>query len=63
MRQRMEKFAKLMGVPFELNMISNGGMKLKEVMTKERVGVEEGEAVAVNCVGAMRRVRGRRGEG
>ncbi|KAL3835027.1 hypothetical protein ACJIZ3_009763 [Penstemon smallii] len=41
---RMEKFARLMGVPFEFN------------LTKESLGVKEDEAVAVNCIGALRRV-------
>ncbi|KAF7805333.1 protein SHORT-ROOT-like [Senna tora] len=49
-RQRMDKFARLMGVPFELNVIS-GGIKN---LSREGVGVQEGEALAVNCVGAFR---------
>ncbi|XP_020224736.1 protein SHORT-ROOT [Cajanus cajan] len=49
--QRMEKFARLMGVPFQFNVI-NG---LSEI-TKEGLGIAEDEAVAVNCVGALRRV-------
>jgi len=49
--QRMEKFARLMGVPFEFNVI-NGFRDL----TKEGLGVQEDEAIAVNCVGALRRV-------
>ncbi|XP_004486891.1 protein SHORT-ROOT-like [Cicer arietinum] len=52
--QRMEKFARLMGVPFELNVIS--GLNHLRELTKERLGVQEGEAIALNCVGAMRRV-------
>ncbi|XP_028780079.1 protein SHORT-ROOT-like [Neltuma alba] len=54
-RQRMEKFARLMGVPFELKMIS--GLNHLGELTKEDLGVQEEEAVAVNCVGALRRVR------
>ncbi|ESW22445.1 hypothetical protein PHAVU_005G154500 [Phaseolus vulgaris] len=49
--QRMEKFARLMGVPFEFNVIS--GFR---DLTKEGLGVQEDEAIAVNCVGALRRV-------
>ncbi|KAL2332230.1 hypothetical protein Fmac_019811 [Flemingia macrophylla] len=49
--QRMEKFARLMGVPFQFNVI-NG---LSDI-TKEGLGIGEDEAVAVNCVGALRRV-------
>ncbi|KAI5413639.1 hypothetical protein KIW84_057986, partial [Lathyrus oleraceus] len=52
--QRMEKFARLMGVPFELNVIS--GLKHLRELTKERLGIQEDEAVALNCVGALRRV-------
>ncbi|KAK4253637.1 hypothetical protein QN277_010285 [Acacia crassicarpa] len=54
-RQRMEKFARLMGVPFELKMIS--GLNHLGELTKEGLGVQKEEAVAVNCVGALRRVR------
>ena len=50
--QRMEKFARLMGVPFEFNVISG----LSQI-TKEGLGVQEDEAIAVNCVGALRRVQ------
>ncbi|KAK7325083.1 hypothetical protein VNO77_29152 [Canavalia gladiata] len=50
--QRMEKFARLMGVPFEFNVISG----LSNV-TKEGLGVQEDEAIAVNCVGTLRRVQ------
>ncbi|KAG4948044.1 hypothetical protein AAZX31_15G027900 [Glycine max] len=49
--QRMEKFARLMGVPFEFNVISG----LSQI-TKEGLGVQEDEAIAVNCVGTLRRV-------
>ncbi|XAR71105.1 hypothetical protein NMG60_11028220 [Bertholletia excelsa] len=52
--QRMEKFARLMGVPFEFNVIA-GSNHLRE-LTKEGLGVQEDEAVAVNCIGALRRV-------
>lgn len=53
-RQRMEKFARLMGVPFELNVIS--GVNHLGELTTDLLGVQEEEAVAVNCVGALRRV-------
>ncbi|KAJ7947476.1 protein SHORT-ROOT-like [Quillaja saponaria] len=52
--QRMEKFARLMGVPFEFNVI-RGINRLCE-LSKEGLGVQEDEAIAVNCIGAMRRV-------
>ncbi|KAL3329908.1 hypothetical protein AABB24_033992 [Solanum stoloniferum] len=52
--QRMEKFARLMGVPFEFNVIS-GLNHLKE-LTKESLNIQEEEALAVNCIGALRRV-------
>ncbi|KAL1324045.1 hypothetical protein HN51_034237 [Arachis hypogaea] len=67
--QRMEKFARLMRVPFEINMI-NGVEHLWKV-TKEELGivVEEEDNddddevfIAVNCVGGLRRVEeGERG--
>ncbi|GFQ06727.1 protein short-root [Phtheirospermum japonicum] len=50
---RIEKFARLMGVPFEFAVINYG--KLGE-LTKEGLGVREDEALAVNCVGALTRV-------
>ncbi|KAK8556368.1 hypothetical protein V6N13_064402 [Hibiscus sabdariffa] len=52
--QRMEKFARLMGVPFEFNVIS--GLNHIGELTKEALGVLEDEAIAVNCIGALRRV-------
>lgn len=52
--QRMEKFARLMGVPFEFNVISRLS-SLSELREAE-FGVKEDEAVAVNCIGAFRRV-------
>ncbi|KAF5464718.1 hypothetical protein F2P56_014772 [Juglans regia] len=52
--QRMEKFARLMGVPFEFNVIS--GLNNLGELTKEGLGVQEDEAIAVNCIGALRRV-------
>ncbi|XP_010912883.3 protein SHORT-ROOT [Elaeis guineensis] len=52
--QRMEKFARLMGVPFELQVVRVASQlgELKE----EDLGLREDEAVAVNCIGALRRV-------
>ncbi|CAK7322657.1 unnamed protein product [Dovyalis caffra] len=52
--QRMEKFARLMGVPFEFNVIS--GFNHLGELTKEGLGVQEDEAIAINCIGALRRV-------
>ncbi|CAK9183288.1 unnamed protein product [Ilex paraguariensis] len=52
--QRMEKFARLMGVPFEFRVIS--GLNHLGELTKEGLGVQEDEAIAVNCIGALRRV-------
>ncbi|KAF5742746.1 GRAS family transcription factor [Tripterygium wilfordii] len=49
--QRMEKFARLMGVPFEFNVVSG-----LNHFTKEGLGVQDDEAIAVNCIGALRRV-------
>ncbi|XP_062107876.1 protein SHORT-ROOT-like [Humulus lupulus] len=51
--QRMEKFARLMGVPFELNVVSELS-RLGE-LTREGLGIQDDEAVAVNCVGTLRR--------
>lgn len=52
--QRMEKFARLMGVPFEFNVIT--GLNRLGELTKEGLGVQDDEAIAVNCIGALRRV-------
>ncbi|RWR96771.1 GRAS family transcription factor SHR2 [Cinnamomum micranthum f. kanehirae] len=52
--QRMEKFARLMGVPFEFHVVS-GLARLAE-LTEEQLGLREDEAIAVNCIGALRRV-------
>ncbi|KAK6914525.1 Transcription factor GRAS [Dillenia turbinata] len=52
--QRMEKFARLMGVPFEFRVIS--GLSRLSELTKEELGVQEDEAVAVNCIGSLHRV-------
>ncbi|XP_068667291.1 protein SHORT-ROOT-like [Aristolochia californica] len=52
--RRMEKFARLMGIPFEFHVVSKLN-RLAE-LTKEELGLREEEAVAVNCIGALRRV-------
>ncbi|XP_065867441.1 protein SHORT-ROOT-like [Euphorbia lathyris] len=52
--QRMEKFARLMGVPFEINVIT--GLNNLSELTKEGLSVKDDEAVAINCVGALRLV-------
>lgn len=51
---RMEKFARLMGVPFEFTVMT--GLHRLAELTKEALGVQDDEAVAVNCVSALRRV-------
>ncbi|KAL3752638.1 hypothetical protein ACJRO7_000101 [Eucalyptus globulus] len=53
--QRMEKFARLMGVPFELNLIS--GLNNLGELTEDKLGIKEDEAIAINCIGALRRVQ------
>lgn len=50
--QRMEKFARLMGVPFEFRVMSENLTDL----TKENLEITGDDAVAINCVGALRRV-------
>ncbi|CAN1146500.1 Protein SHORT-ROOT [Linum perenne] len=57
--QRMEKFARLMGVPFEFHVVT-GVNKLTE-LTKEALmmdGEDAGPAaaVAINCMGSLRKV-------
>lgn len=57
--QRMEKFARLMGVPFEFNPITNLN-QLADLTNDElalMIKVEEDEAIAINCIGALRRVK------
>ncbi|KAL8528829.1 hypothetical protein ACS0TY_006328 [Phlomoides rotata] len=51
---RMEKFARLMGVPFKFNVVHHAG-DLSDLNLTD-LGVKDGEAVAVNCVGALRSV-------
>ncbi|XP_058094256.1 protein SHORT-ROOT-like [Magnolia sinica] len=52
--QRMEKFARLMGVPFEFRVVA--GLAQLADLTHEELGLREDEAVAVNCIGALRHV-------
>ncbi|XP_058102496.1 protein SHORT-ROOT-like [Magnolia sinica] len=52
--QRMVKFARLMGVPFEFHVVS--GLARLGDLTKEELGIRDDEAVAVNCIGALRQV-------
>ncbi|XP_023515283.1 protein SHORT-ROOT-like [Cucurbita pepo subsp. pepo] len=53
--QRMEKFARLMGVPFEFNPITN--LNQLSDLENEALKVEEDEAIAINCNGALRTVK------
>ncbi|EPS73588.1 hypothetical protein M569_01165, partial [Genlisea aurea] len=51
---RMEKFARLMGVPFEFGVVHHAG-DVSEMDFSE-LDVREGEALAINCVGALHSV-------
>ncbi|CAI9777051.1 unnamed protein product [Fraxinus pennsylvanica] len=51
---RMEKFARLMGVPFEFRVMN--GLNFLGELTKDSLGVQDDEAIAVNCIGALKRV-------
>ncbi|XP_075474791.1 protein SHORT-ROOT-like [Primulina tabacum] len=51
---RMEKFARLMGVPFKFNVIHHAG-DLSELSLAE-LDIKEDEALAINCVGALHSV-------
>ncbi|KAJ4962350.1 hypothetical protein NE237_022289 [Protea cynaroides] len=51
---RLKKFARLMGVPFEFNVVS--GLAHICNLTKDDLSIEEDEAVAINCIGALRRI-------
>ncbi|CAL9179391.1 unnamed protein product [Musa hybrid cultivar] len=53
--RRMVKFARLMGVPFEFRVVSIASTLGQ--LTEEELGLRKDEAVVVNCVGALRRVR------
>lgn len=52
--KRMEKFGRLMGVPFKFKPIFHSG-DVSDINFAQ-LGVKTGEAVAVNCVGALRSV-------
>ncbi|KAH6759870.1 GRAS family transcription factor [Perilla frutescens var. frutescens] len=51
---RMEKFARLMGVPFKFNVVHHDG-DLAELNLME-LDIKEDEALAVNCVGTLHSV-------
>ncbi|CAI9111271.1 OLC1v1011453C1 [Oldenlandia corymbosa var. corymbosa] len=51
---RMEKFARLMGVPFKFNVVHHSG-DLSELNLGE-LEIKEEEALAINCVGALHSV-------
>lgn len=51
---RMEKFARLMGVPFKFNVVHHAG-DLSE-LNLSLLDVKTDEALAINCVGALRSV-------
>ncbi|XP_027077452.1 protein SHORT-ROOT [Coffea arabica] len=51
---RMEKFARLMGVPFKFNVLHHAG-DLSELNLSE-LDIKEDEALAINCVGALHSV-------
>ncbi|KAJ8445257.1 hypothetical protein Cgig2_024463 [Carnegiea gigantea] len=53
-RQRMEKFSRLMGVPFKFHVINE--LDNPGELRKEDLDIEDGEAIAVNCVQALQRV-------
>ncbi|KAG6470009.1 hypothetical protein ZIOFF_070949 [Zingiber officinale] len=53
---RIEKFARLMGVPLEFQaIVALALLRLADTLRPEKLELREGEAVAVNCVGALRR--------
>ncbi|KAM7507199.1 hypothetical protein LguiA_017652 [Lonicera macranthoides] len=51
---RMERFARLMGVPFKFNVIHHNG-DLSE-LNFERLEIQSDEALAINCNGSLRSV-------
>ncbi|KAK9672215.1 hypothetical protein RND81_12G084800 [Saponaria officinalis] len=53
--QRMEKFARLMCVPFKLDVIS--GLNCIEELKIDDLGLQEGETIVVNCIQALQRVQ------
>ncbi|XXG56875.1 hypothetical protein AAC387_Pa03g4182 [Persea americana] len=48
---RMEKFARLMGVPFKFNVVHHGG-DLSD-MNFEEIEINDEEALVVNCIGTL----------
>ncbi|KAK1294925.1 Protein SHORT-ROOT [Acorus calamus] len=60
--QRMERFARLMGVPFEFRALGEGFARLEDLREMD-FDVRDDEAVAVNLVGALRRVGVERRDG
>ncbi|CAL5326145.1 hypothetical protein CsSME_00005553 [Camellia sinensis var. sinensis] len=54
---RMEKFARLMGVPFKFNVVHHSG-DLSE-LSLGQLNIKDDEALAVNCIGALRSVNRR----
>ncbi|CAN0917834.1 Protein SHORT-ROOT [Linum grandiflorum] len=51
---RMEKFARLMGVPFQFDVIHHSG-DLSE-LNFDGLGIRDDEALAINCIGSLRSV-------
>ncbi|KAL5990849.1 hypothetical protein ACLOJK_011754 [Asimina triloba] len=52
--QRMEKFARLMGVPFQFRVVT--GLARLADLKREELDLRDGEALAVNCIGTLRHV-------
>ncbi|XP_042442914.1 protein SHORT-ROOT-like [Zingiber officinale] len=53
---RIEKFARLMGVPLEFRAIAAPTLpRLIDALRPKKLELREGEVVAVNCVGALQR--------
>ncbi|XP_074581519.1 protein SHORT-ROOT-like [Curcuma longa] len=53
---RIEKFARLMGVPLEFRAVAAPALpRLADALRPEKLELRDGEVVAVNCVGALRR--------
>ncbi|KAG6519158.1 hypothetical protein ZIOFF_022647 [Zingiber officinale] len=53
---RIEKFARLMGVPLEFRAIAAPALpRLIDALRPKKLELREGEVVAVNCVGALQR--------
>ncbi|XP_058069817.1 protein SHORT-ROOT-like [Magnolia sinica] len=52
---RMEKFARLMGVPFKFNAVYHIGMDLSSLNFND-LEIDDGEVLAVNCIGTLHTV-------